>query len=446
MKHTNQTIFVIVLLVLISGAVSAQDTDSQASDQQETRQAQAVSRSVYDVIEKAQALIEAEDWAGSNALLIALVDKGGLSDYEAANVYRYIGFSYHSLDDTSAAIEWFGKVLNIAGLEEQTRKTTLYTMAQLLMISERYDDALAHLERWFLLESNPPPGAHFFHAQVLYQLGRHAEMIAPIEAAIAVAKERNIEVKEEWYTLLSFAFYQQENYEKVRDINTLLILNWPKKRYWLALANAYRELNDDAKLLVAYELAHMQGFLSSDAELVTMAQLYLQADVPYVAGELLEREMQSGRVGKTASNYRLLSQAWMLAREDSRAIPPLKIAAELDDSGDLFIRLASAHLNMGDSENCVKAAKAGIAKGNLKNRDYAQMTLGTCFYNQQAYVEALRMFYIAADTPRSVSRANQWIKVTKLEISRIEAIQTAEANADQRFRELAVRRSIDDQS
>ena len=84
--------------------------------------------------------------------------------------------------------------------------------------------------------------------------------------------------------LLNFAYFQQENYAKVRDIQKILLVNWPKKRYWFSLAGAYTELGEDANLMAAYDAAHTQGLLEKESEFTTMAQLYMQHEVPYKAG------------------------------------------------------------------------------------------------------------------------------------------------------------------
>ncbi len=444
MEQAKQTIVQVVVLSLafFSDVAGAQQrAANQNSEQQATRQAQAVGRAVYESIEQAQLLIDVQDYDAAIAMLVAIVEKGRLTEYEAANVYRYIGFCYHSAGDTGAAIQAYVEVIKIASVEEQLRKTTLYTLSQLHMLEEQYDAALGYIERWFDLEANPGPDAYILHGQILYQLGRHSEMITPIETALSVARARNLKVKEEWYALLSFAYFQEENYAKIRDINKLLLARWPKKRYWLYLANAYRELGNDAELSAAYSLAYQQGFLDQETELITLAQLYLLRDVPYKAGRLLEKEMQRGRIGKNVNNYRLLSQAWSLAQEDHLSIVPLKTAAELDDVGDLYIRLANVYLNQGEYESCVNSARTGIEKGDLKDPDYAWISIGMCLYNVGDYQAAIRAFRSAAETPRSAAVADQWIGIINLEIKRHEHILIAETRTNEQIRALAARRS-----
>lgn len=450
MTTQRRSIFAISAAICLAGAAVqqafAQADNSDETEPQVTRQAEAVSRTVYGVIEKTQALMGEEKYEEACELLANLLQKDSLSEYERANLYQNLGFCLYSAGKITAAIGAFGEVLKIPGIEASMRKNVLYTLAQLRTREEQYEFALQNLEAWFELEPNPAPPPFILYAQNLYQAGRTAEMIAPIEAALSIAETRGMPVKENWYVLLNFAYFQQENYARIRDINILLLRKWPKKRYWLMLANAYRELNDESRFFSAYEVAYLQNMLESESELVTMAQLYLQNDVPFKAGRLLEQEIESGRIEESEKVLRLMSQAWSLAREDDRSIEPLTKAARMDDSGDTYIRLSNTYLNLGEYAKCVEAAKSGLAKGTLKNSDHAEISLGMCLYHERQFAEAIRVFRRALSVPRSNKTAKQWIRVLENEVLREEEIQRAEALADKKIEDLRTRRAADERS
>ena len=437
------TLSVAVLSVLLAaGNVQAQseEEDERARrDAQQTKQAQAVSKEVYDRITKAQEAVDAKDYAGALRILNSLYDPDKLTEYEQANVLNYIGFVYYNMDDINNAMRTYEKMVAIPSLEEQQKKTTTYTLAQLYTMQEQYPKALTTIDRYFAMETNPAPEPFILKAQNLYQVDRHHDMIEPINNAIRIAKEREKEVKEDWYVLLNFAYFQEENYRQVRDIQKILLVNWPKKRYWVSLAGAYTELGEDANLVNAYAVLHTQGLLDKESELVTMAQLYMQREVPYKAATLLEKEMAAGRVAKDGKNYRLLSQAWQLSMEDEKAIPALQEAARRTDDGELDVRLANAFLNTGKYDDCVKAVRNGIRKGGLKSPDHAQISLGMCLYNQREYQNAIEAFQAAARTDRSRRVANQWISVIRADIERNEQIRLAEENARKKRREVEQR-------
>jgi len=320
----NNRMIVTLCLTLLTGAlamqpVMAQDDEDEAarrSAAQKTKQAQAVSKEVYDRIQKAQELVDAKDYQGALRILNSLNNPDKLTEYEQANVLNYIGFVYYNMEDIPSAIRTYEKMVTIPSLEETMKKQVMYTLSQLYTMEENYSKALQTLDRWFVLEPNPAPEPFILKAQNLYQLERYQEMIQPIENAMRIARDRDKPVKEDWYNLLNFAYFRQENYVKVRDIQKILLANWPKKRYWFSLAGAYTELGEDENLINAYAAANDQRMLERESELVTMAQLFMQREVPYKAATLLEKEMDAGRVSKNAKNYRLLSQAWQLSQED----------------------------------------------------------------------------------------------------------------------------------
>ena len=422
--------------------VSAQDSDAEKSKNVRTKKAQAVSKEVYDDIIKAQELVdEEEDYQGALKILNKLYDPEELSEYEQANVLNYMGFVHYNIPNMSAAISAFQKLLAIPSVEPQMAKQTTFTVAQLLTVEERYEDALNTIDEWFVLETNPGPDPFILKAQIHYNLNQYESMIKPIEDAMEVANKREIAIKEDWWGLLNFAYFQQENYLKVRDIQKILLQTWPKKRYWQSLAGAFTELGEDEKLIYAYDAAYTQGMLDKGSEFVTMSQLFLQAEVPYKAATLLEEKMNAGIIEKNAKHYRLLSQSWMLAMEDKKAIPALKEAARLSDDGEVDARLANSYLNIGEYSNCVQAAKTALKKGDIKSSDNVQITLGMCLYNIQNYSDAKVAFKEAAKVSKSRRTSNQWIRVIDAEVERNRQIQLAEEAAKKKREEIEARKA-----
>jgi tetratricopeptide (TPR) repeat protein len=441
-KRLTSKLGVILIAGFFMAGTQVQAQDDKNRDDTKTKQAQAVSKEVYDQITKAQEAVDAKNYQGALRILESLQRKE-LTEYEQSNVLNYLGFVYYNMEQPAKAIEAYERMLKIPTLEEQLRKQTIYTLAQLSTMEEDYRKALGYLDQWFALETNPAPDPYILYAQNLYQLDRYADMVRPIETAMEIARKRQTAIKEDWYVLLNFAYFQQENFAKVKDLNKILLENWPKKRYWFQLAGAFTELGEDQNLVAASDAAHTQGMLETESELVTMAQLYLQQEVPYKAATLLEAEMESGRVQKNAKNYRLLSQAWSLAMEDEKAIPALQQAARLSDDGELYVRLGTSHLNLGQHDECVSAVREGLDKGGLEGdvTSDAQISLGMCLYNLKRYKDAITAFERAArSSERSRRLANQWIDVINADLAREEQIRLAEASAERQRQRLANRR------
>jgi tetratricopeptide (TPR) repeat protein len=442
---TLKVCLTLIMGVLAFGSAAAQKSERATEEDRaktKTKQAQAVSKAVYERIQKAQEMVDGKDYKGALRTLNNLYNPDKLTEYEQANVLNYLGFVYYNMDDTANAIRTYERMLALPTLEPQMAKQTTFTMAQLYTMQEQYQKALNTIDKWFMLETNPAPEPFILKAQILYNLNRYKDMVAPIETAMDIARKRDKPVREDWYGLLNFAYFQQENYRKVRDIQKILIQTWPKARYWKSLAGAFTELGEDEKLIYAYDAAHTQGMLVKEAEFVTMAQLYLQAEVPYKAAKLLDEKMTAGVVSKNEKNYRLLSQAWMLAMEDEKSIPALQAAARLATHGELDHRLANAYLNVGNYAECVKSANNAIRKGGLKNPDNMQISLGMCLYNLKRYGDSKSAFRKAANTPRSQRTANQWIRVINADLERNRQIRLAEEAARKKRQELDAKKAL----
>ena len=199
-----KTIFVLlVALILASGSsVNAQalmkaqesaydnETERQRRDKQKTRTAQAVSKKVYERIIKAQEAVDLEDYPEALRILNNLYSLSKLTDYEQQNVLNYLGFVYYSMDDMTNAMNAYERMLTIPTLEEQIKKTTVYTLAQLNTMQENYSKAIRLTEEFFRLETNPAADPYIFYAQILYQLDRYSDMIEPVETAMEIYVRR----------------------------------------------------------------------------------------------------------------------------------------------------------------------------------------------------------------------------------------------------------------
>ena len=169
--------------VLAMGPVAAQEDDEdrarRESEGQKTKQAQAVSKAVYEKIQRAQELVDEKNYNAALRSLNNLYNPDKLTEYEQANVLNYLGFVYYNMDDTKGAIRTYEKMLTIPSLEPQMAKQTTFTMAQLLTMEENYGKALTTLDKWFVLETNPAPEPFILKAQILYNLDRFKQMVQP---------------------------------------------------------------------------------------------------------------------------------------------------------------------------------------------------------------------------------------------------------------------------
>jgi tetratricopeptide (TPR) repeat protein len=401
------------------GHASAQEGEKK---EQETTQVSGISEKVYRKFAESQELMEVEDYQGALKVLDELKANKKLSPTEAVQMYRIYGVVYFNQELYKKAIEAFETLLRQEGISERERNDTLFTLAQLHFQIEDWQGAIKILKNWLAVVENPPPQPYIMLASAYYQTDQYQEVIAPVETAIEIARQRNKPVEERWWLLLRAGYYELNNLPKVTEILEILVVNWPKKDYWTMLSGMYGELNREQKQLGAYEAAYDQGLLIKSVEIVTLAQLLMQAEAGYKSARILEKGLADGIVEETESNFRLLSQAWQMAAEYEKAIGPLKQAAKITDDGELDVRLANSYLNLSRYDDCVTATRSGLKKGGLKRPAIAQELLGMCLYENEKYEDAKKAFRQAAKDKKIEKRARNWMRFIESEQARIAQI------------------------
>jgi tetratricopeptide (TPR) repeat protein len=391
----------------MDGVASAQSNNE--SDERKTRKTPAMREQTYKKLSESREFAEAEQFGEALAVLNRMMERGGLNSYEAAQAYNFYGYIYFSQERFQDAIQAYQNVLAQENLPLAMETATIYSLAQLYFATENYDQAIVMINRWLGQAEDPGPDPYILLAQAYYQQKQYAEAIKPVETAIRIAAEDGRPPKEQWLLLLRVFYFELEDYDKVAEILHQLLAMNPKREYWIQLSGIYGEREQPRKQLIAFEMAYLQDMLTSGREIVTLAQLYLQAEVPYKAGVVLEKGLNDGLVEKNARNYRLLSQAWTLAREDEKAIPTLTRAAQLSDDGELDIRLARAYANLGRWSDAADAATRAISKGGLRRTDQANILLGMSLYNLERYPQAISAFRVAGEDQRSRNDASRWI-------------------------------------
>ena len=419
------------------GLAFAQGSE-ESDEEKQTRKVTGISEKTYRKFAEAQEFMEAENFQAALNVLDEVKAKKNLSSTEAIQLYSFYGVLYFTQERYKESITAFETMLKQEDLEDRQRTETLYTLAQLYFTIENYQRAVEIMNQWLSVVENPGPEPFILLASAYYQLEQYNNMIEPIERAMTIARERDNEVKEQWWLLLRVAYYElydttkdKKHLEKVKDILEILVVNWPKKEYWTMLSGLYGELNDDRRQVAAYESAYDQGFLEKGTEIVSMTQLLLQAEVAYKAARILEKGFEAGIVEKNESNLRLLSQAWQVAAEFDKAIPPLKQAAAISNDGELDVRLANSYLNLNRYEECADAARSGLNKGGLKSNGGAYELRGMCLFELDKFEDAKAAFREAAKDEKITKRARNWIKFIESEQGRINQLNESIRQARQ---------------
>ena len=293
-------------------------------------------------------------------------------------------------------------------------QSTLYTIAQLYGQEEEYEQALDALERWFALTESPSPESWGMKARFLYLLERHADAIEPARTALRLFDEQGKSADEGIYQVLQYSYIELDDIVSALEVGKEIVERWPRKQHVVTLAALYGQNGEELVQLALYEAAFEAGWLTSSAELTSYAQLLLAGEIPYKAARLLEDGLERGAVESKPESWQLLSQAWLLAREDERALPALARAAQLASDGTFDLRLANAYAALERWQECVDSSERALERG-LERPDEAHVQHGSCLVGLKRFADARDAFRKAARDDRSRDIAARWLSFVEAE-------------------------------
>jgi len=300
---------------------------------------------------------------------------------------------------------------------------TKFTIAQLYFVQEQWQKGINALLDWFRATESPNANAYVLLAQGYYQIKDYDKALFNVEKAISIYKEKDKLPKEQWFNLARFLYFEKNDINKTVDILEELLVYYPKKQYWVQLSHMYGEQQKESEQLSAMETAYVQGMLDRSTEQVTMAYLYLNAEVPYKAARVMDKGLTNKSIEGKSKNWEIAGSAWRQAREIDKAIPAMEEAAAGSDQGELYTRLGNVYLDGDQFKKAITALNKGLSRGGVKRPDTARLVLGMAYFNTKQYARAREAFVAAGRDERSAKYAAQWIKYMDSELARQESLQ-----------------------
>ena len=400
---------------------SAQAQEEQKKKPQETRRTPALRNKVYERLSEAQVEVEAKNYAKALELLTDMEEQGGkraLNSYELANLYNLFAYVYYSQEDYANALRAYANVVKQPDIPLAMEINTRYTIAQLYFVQEDWKKGIDALLDWFKVADAPSAQAYVLLGQGYYQMKDYDNSLKNTLKAVNMYKAKGKVPKEQWYSLLRFLYFEQDDMPNTIATLEEMLVHYPKKQYWVQLSHMYSEVKQEKKQLAAMEAVYVQDLLVKDREQVTMAYLYLNADVPYKAARVLEKGLKNETVEDSSKTLEILGTSWRQAQEVKKSIPVMEKAAAKSDKGELYVRLGNVYLDNDEFSKAVVAIEKGLKRGGVKRSDTANLALGMAAFNAKKYSKARKAFNTASKDKRSKKHASQWLKYMANELER----------------------------
>ena len=388
------------------------------------------------------------DWNTVYKILREMISKSqDMKSYDRSIMWNYWGYTKYSEEDYQGAIEAYTKVINEEEVTLPLRTGTLLTLATLHMVEEDYAKGIELILVWMdEVETVTAQSWSLLMTAYFAEENYRKSLDAGLQA-VALAEIEGYTPKENWYATMAACYdeLKAEFGEKVTllkqlEIFEILVNLYPKKRYFLNLAQTYGSLEREQDYMVALNAAYMKDYLDKEGEYLTLAQLLLMNNNPYQAAKVIvygqnkkvlvtdektKKEELKPVVKDSEKVLKLLADSWRMAQEINKAIPVLEEAAKLSKDGETFVLLGNLYLAEDKLEQAISSIEKGIKKGKLKKKSQAHLTLGQAQFELQNFEEAKKQFRMAArDKDKKIKKtANSWIKYTENEEIRVKNIK-----------------------
>jgi tetratricopeptide (TPR) repeat protein len=398
--------------------------ETKASEKK-TRKVPTLRGKVYEQLSRAQTFADQDQSDEAFAVLAEVEDKkSSMNSYEIAMLYNFYGFIYYNLEQPDKALEYFNKVVEQQPIPKSFEQSTVFTIAQLSLMQGDYKAAIANLERWEDLNVGPtPPKNLFIKAQAYYQDKQYEQAATFIDQAVSDKEAAGMIPDEGWLILQRAIYYELKDTRKVKDIIVKMVKLFNEPKYWIQLGGMYGELEMEKHQLAIMEAAYQQGYLVKGADLFNMAQLYYYHKAPIKCANVMQAAMDDGLLEENLRNLKFLGQCLQLAKENEKAVPVMRAAAELAPDGELYAQLAQLFLNIDKFDDAIANAELALEKGDLRNQGTVHLVLGMSYYNQRQFVKALDQLAKAEAFKNTRKMAEQWQQFVSGEKRTFEALQ-----------------------
>lgn len=327
--------------------------------------------------------------------------------YEHALLLQTYGHVYARLEQYPQAIDVLQQCLDLDALPVAASKQSWYLLTQMQLVTADYPAAATSMERWFKLEKDPAPSAHALAGTVYAYAKNYPLAIKHLRKAIKQAQNPD----ENWYRQLLAVYYESRRYKAAAQLLQQLIKRSPEdKQYWLQLSSIYHELGDKSQSIAVMELAYLRGLLTQESELINLARYYLHMELPYKAGQLLEKGLTEGNISPDIDNWHLLSDVWLHAREPDRALASTEQALQFSRNADLHLVRAQLLADNEQWPGVLREAEAAIKTAGLDSPGNAHLLKGIAHYKLQQLHRAQASFEHAEGFEDSRELARQWLK------------------------------------
>ena len=373
-----------------------------------------LNETVYWELTRVDAKIEEKKYDEAEDILRYWYKKNWRSrSYNKAVIARTYGFFLFQRERFEEALEKLQTAYDENALPLVEATSLVQAMAQLYssqgQIPKAKELLLNFIEK---AESNPKPvpGMHNVYAitALIYASEKNYDIAYDyINLAISLSTA----FREDWYQLKFAIEYNREDYLNAEMSAKELLLNKPEnKRYYVQLSAIYNILEKYDLSLATIEVSYMKGLLEKPEEFTNLASFYLYKQNPAMSARVLETALSNNNIEFDKANAKLLSDAWLFAKERSRSLEVIGRSLDEDPKDEKlikqYINIAFSAFNWDEVINGINRANINGIEDDGKHA----LMIGIAFFEKKNLKKAEASFIDASKSKKYADQGKAWLE------------------------------------
>ena len=373
-----------------------------------------LNETVYWELTRVDAKIEEKKYDEAEDILRYWYKKNWRSrSYNKAVIARTYGFFLFQRERFEEALEKLQTAYDENALPLVEATSLVQAMAQLYssqgQIPKAKELLLNFIEK---AESNPKPvpGMHNVYAitALIYASEKNYDVAYDyINLAISLSTA----FREDWYQLKFAIEYNREDYLNAEISAKELLLNKPEnKRYYVQLSAIYNILEKYDLSLATIEVSYMKGLLEKPEEFTNLASFYLYKQNPAMSARVLETALSNNNIEFDKANAKLLSDAWLFAKERSRSLEVIERSLDEDPKDEKlikqYINIAFSAFNWDEVINGINRANINGIEDDGKHA----LMIGIAFFEKKNLKKAEASFIDASKSKKYADQGKAWLE------------------------------------
>ena len=326
--------------------------------------------------------------------------------YEKSWAYQLIGIAKAELNDYPGAIEAYRKSLEANGLDNNAHFQIMLQLGQLQYQEDKFDDALATLDRVLSETRKEDPQTLALKGGILYQTERYDEAATVLKRAI----ELDGGAHDNWVQMLLASYINAEKFDQATALGEELLAKKPDDaRLLFNVATMYAQNDQYDKATGLLETGRGRGLLDEKGYRQLYALYSNMEGHEAKAIDVINDGLGKNILKPGVDIYTALGQAYYFSDQIPQAIDAYQKGVPLATDGEMALNLSRLLSNEERYAESRKMAQDALAKGIRRPGD-AWVIIGRAEHGLGNRAGLIAAYREAAKFPETKQTAEEWLK------------------------------------